>query len=180
MEHKVSYQKFINYFTAMSQLERFGDLTDLLSSMEIDSEEEKITFNNQKMFDIFGHLESVHELYMSIQVAPDERVLDGSEPIEIKSEQISFGHYDDEVSPVVEKILKKGKELANFYWQLKFTFKQVREDSYVCITTGNKTNVEGEALGSTSFSGTTFAPTIKMCLDNVYVLLPSILGVNNA
>lgn len=180
MEHKVSYDKFIKYFTALSQLERYGDLADLLSNMEIDHEKETVTFSGQKMFDLFGHLESVHELYMSIQVAPDERVLDGTEPIVLTSQQISFGHYDDEVSPVVEKILKKGKELANFYWQLKFTFKQVGEDSYVCITTGNKTNVEGEALGSTSFSGTTFAPTIKMCLDNVYVLLPSILGVNNA
>lgn len=180
MEHEASFNAFIHYFTAMSQLERYGELNSLISTLDINAEEEIVTFSDQPMFKYFGHLDTTNDMYEAIQVAPESRVLDGSEPIVLTSRQKSFGLYDDEVSPIVEQILKKGKSVATFYWQLKFSFQQVGDSFIFCSITGNKTTSEGDPSGSSTFTGTTFGPDVKSSLESVLTILPSILGVPNA
>lgn len=179
MEQEVSYKKFTDYFTALAQLERNSDITSLLDNLSVDKNTSTVTFSDQPMFDYFGHLNTTNEMYMAIQTAPEERVLDGSEPIVLTSRQTSFGFYDSEVSPIVEEILQKGKKSAPFYWQLKFTFQSVGNGFIFCSITGNKTTNEGVPSGSTTFTGTTFGPDVKSCLESVLDILPSILGVPN-
>lgn len=179
MNFTTDFDKFINYFTALSQLEKREELKSLLSTLSVDENEETVTFNDQKMFKYFGHLDSVSDMYTAIQTAPETRVLDGSVPIKITSRDTSFGMYDDEVSPVVEEILLEGKRIAPFHWTLTFTFNHVGETFVFCSITGEKIVNEATLPAPTRFTGTTFGPSVKLCLESILMILPSILGVSN-
>lgn len=157
----------------------------LETSSKTETDEEFIFTFNSNIYEIYGHLRSLKDIEGLLSLQGTDLVVNGSKPIHIDNRFMSFGEFDDVVSPRMRRIVLELHDiLKNKPWNLKFTFNTFG-DTYIRCDISGEVGLKDDPITSANYiphqavktvSGVTFGPDIGTALDFTLASLPQIVG----